>query len=164
MKILLILLVLIIAALWVSRNGHYDVHTDASVWGTNIEDATIKNNYWRQVLNTSENAQLTVMNVPVGDELGWEVHPDNDQLFRTERGTGEIWTSRDSHHEKSEKNRSFLITDFSKDNFVFVPKGHYHNVVNKGNDELKFYTIYTPPHHPPDRIDITHADELAREH
>ena len=160
MNFLLIILVLVVAALFwfASQEGVYHLTSAPKVWGVNIEQATVDNKDWRRVLYTSDNAQLTVMSVPVGDQLGWEVHPNNDQYFRTESGTGEVQTSADSTtHEKYE------TTDMSKDHFVFVPKGIYHNVINKGNSELKFYTIYAPPHHPPDRVDRTKQDELRRE-
>lgn len=156
--ILIILLLVVVALLWLStQEGIYHLTTDPKVWGVNIERETVDNKDWRRVIYTSKNAQMTVMSVPVGDSLGWEVHPENDQYFRTESGTGEVWTSNDKKHEKYE------VTDLSKDHFAFVPKGVYHNVVNKGNDELKFYTIYAPPHHPPNRVDRTKQDELRRE-
>lgn len=39
---------------------------------------------------------------------------------------------------------------------VIIPPNTYHNIVNTSNNEfLKLYTIYSPPNHAPDKIDIT---------
>ena len=128
------------------------------VWHTDIEKDTLENPHWRHIVDTSGNMQMSLMSVPVGQELGWEVHPENDQFFRFEQGKGEVQTSKSPKHEKFE---SFPVKDGSG---VIVPHGFYHNVVNTGDNELKLYTIYAPPHHPPDTIDKTHQDEIKRMH
>jgi hypothetical protein len=50
-----------------------------------IESQTLKNTYFRQVLFTGKHAQLVVMCLQPGEEIGKEVHPDVDQFFRIER-------------------------------------------------------------------------------
>ncbi len=40
----------------------------------NIEKATLKNNYFREVLYTGKHAQLVVMCLLPGEEIGNEVH------------------------------------------------------------------------------------------
>ena len=51
-----------------------------------IEKATLKNNYFRQVLFTGPNSQLVVMCLQAGEEIGNEVHAHVDQFFRIEAG------------------------------------------------------------------------------
>ena len=159
MKVIFIILILIITLIaldiWSTSRR---TKVNPNIWSIDIEKETVNNSNWRTVLNTSKNAQLTVMSIPVGEELGWEVHHDSDQLFRTEKGKGVIWEAKKSPLENPQNN-SFQRIDFSKNRFVFIPKGLHHNVVNNGDEPLKFYTIYSPPHHPFDRIDVTKEDE-----
>ena len=51
-----------------------------------IEEQTVKNTYFRQVLFTGNDAQLVVMSLRPGEEIGDEVHPNVDQFFRIEQG------------------------------------------------------------------------------
>jgi mannose-6-phosphate isomerase-like protein (cupin superfamily) len=44
-----------------------------------------------------------------------------------------------------------------------VPAGTWHNVVNSGDEDLRLYTIYAPPHHPDGTIHETKADADAAE-
>jgi len=55
-----------------------------------IEKQTLENTYFRQVLFTAQHAQLVVMCLQPGEEIGDEVHPKVDQFFRIERGGGQI--------------------------------------------------------------------------
>ena len=54
----------------------------------NIESATLANTNFRQVLYTGKHMQLVLMSLKVGEEIGAEIHTDNDQFFRFEGGTG----------------------------------------------------------------------------
>lgn len=101
----------------------------------NIEDLTKTNENFRQVLYTGKNSQLVLMSIAPGSEIGSEVHPDNDQFFRFESGTGYV---------EIDDNRY----DVSDGVAIIVPAGSQHNVVNASDSEaLKLYTIYSPPHH-----------------
>ena len=51
-----------------------------------IEKQTLENTYFRQVLFTAQHAQLVVMCLRLGEEIGDEVHPNVDQFFRIEQG------------------------------------------------------------------------------
>src|SRR5690625_7093546 len=52
----------------------------------NIEEATLKNEKYRSTVWSGNHLQLTVMSIPVGDDIGLEVHPENDQFLRLEQG------------------------------------------------------------------------------
>lgn len=52
----------------------------------NIENQTLKNNYFRQVIFTGKHAQLVLMCLQPSEEIGNEVHPNVDQFFRIEEG------------------------------------------------------------------------------
>jgi mannose-6-phosphate isomerase-like protein (cupin superfamily) len=102
---------------------------------TNIEKATLENTNFRKVLHTSEFQQLVVMSIPVGGEIGQEVHDENDQFIRIEAGQAEAKID----------DRKITLGD---DDVIIIPKGAEHNVVNTSStQDLKLYTIYSPPHH-----------------
>ena len=50
-----------------------------------IETQTLTNANFRRVLFTGEHAQLVVMCLQQGEEIGQEMHPNVDQFFRIEQ-------------------------------------------------------------------------------
>lgn len=42
------------------------------------------------MLYTAKYSQLALMNLKPKEEIGMEVHPDNDQFFRFEKGRGKV--------------------------------------------------------------------------
>jgi mannose-6-phosphate isomerase-like protein (cupin superfamily) len=117
-----------------------------------IEELSLRNTYFRQVLFTAKHAQLVVMCLQPGEEIGDEVHASVDQFFRIERGE-----ARFVFDEKEER----LVRD---GDCVVVPAGTYHNVVNASKTaQLKLYTIYSPPNHPDGTVHKTKAEAQAAE-
>ncbi len=102
---------------------------------TPIEGETLHNKNFRRVLYTAKHSQLVLMSLKPGEEIGTEVHADNDQFFRFEQGHGVC--SIDGH-EYAVKNGDAVV----------VPAGARHNIINTSPaEDLKFYTIYSPAHH-----------------
>ena len=101
--------------------------------------------------------QLTLMSIPVGQDIGLEIHPDHDQFLRIEEGQGlvQMGSSRDCLYF-----RQPAFDDFA----IFIPAGTWHNVTNTGNTPLKLYSIYAPPEHPWGTIHQTRAIAQAAEH
>ena len=117
-----------------------------------IEELALRNTYFRQVLFTAKHAQLVVMCLQPGEEIGDEVHTDVDQFFRIERGE-----ARFVFDDKEER----LARDGDA---VVVPMGTFHNVINTSKTaELKLYTIYSPPNHPDGTVHKTKAEAAAAE-
>ena len=125
-------------------------------WVDDIERLTLENDTFRTVVFTGEHTQLTVMSIPVGEDIGLEVHPDNDQFIRIEQGSAriELGRSKDALDEQH---------DASADWALIVPAGVWHNVVNVGDEDLKVYSLYSPPHHPDGTVHATKADAEAAE-
>jgi len=125
-------------------------------WVADIERATLENENFRTVVWTGEHSQLTVMRIPPGDDIGKEVHPDHDQFIRIEAGQGraELGPSEDVVEETH---------DVGDDWAIVIPAGIWHNVVNTGESDLKVYSLYSPPEHPPDTVHRTKADAEAAE-
>lgn len=117
----------------------------------NIENITIRNDDFRQVLYTAKNCQLVIMALKPKEEIGMEVHT-LDQFFRVEEGTGEAVL--DGIH-----------TAISAGFAVLVPAGTNHNIINTGKVPMKLYTLYAPPNHRDGVIHHTHAEaEKDSEH
>ncbi len=101
----------------------------------NIEYLARQNDNFRQVLYTGKHSQLVLMSLKAKEEIGMEVHPDNDQFFRFESGIGKVIIDD-------------TMYDVKDGDAVVVPAGAQHNVINTSStEELKLYTIYSPPHH-----------------
>ncbi len=121
-------------------------------WVGAVEALALGNTYFRQVLFTGEHAQLVVMCLRPGEEIGDEVHPDVDQFFRIERGE-----ARFVFDDEEER----LV---HAGEGVVVPAKTRHNVVNASStEELKLYTIYSPPNHPDGTVHKTKAEADAAE-
>ena len=117
----------------------------------NIEEITKANNTFRTALWTGEHLQLTLMNIPVGESIGLEIHPDTDQFLRLEQGEGLVQMGKDKNNLSFQKRVS--------NNFAFVvPAGTWHNLINIGNIPIKLYSIYAPPKHPRGTVHLTKAD------
>jgi mannose-6-phosphate isomerase-like protein (cupin superfamily) len=118
-----------------------------------IEKKTLANDYFRQVLFTGKYAQLVVMCLQPGEEIGNEVHNNVDQFFRIEEGEATfVFNEAEKHLAKN-------------GDAVVVPAGTYHNVINASKKaKLKLYTIYSPPNHPDKTVHKTKAEaEKAEE-
>lgn len=99
-----------------------------------LEKLTESNDNFRHVVYTSSYMQLVLMTLKPSESIGMEVH-GNDQFFRFETGTGEVEIDGIKHVVKAGSG-------------VIVPAGAKHNVSNTSTDQnLKLYTIYSPPHH-----------------
>lgn len=116
----------------------------------NIEQRTLDNNDFRHVLYTSTHSQLVLMTLQPGEDIGWEVHTENDQFFRFEMGTGKVTINETEY-------------TVAADDAVIVPAGAKHNVENTGAEPLKMYTIYSPAHHADRTVRPTKQEALDSE-
>ena len=83
----------------------------------NIEDLTLQNNNFRQVLFTGQHSQLVLMSLLPGEDIGMEVHAHVDQFFRFESGEGKVIIDGEE----------FVVGDGMA---VIVPAGSEHNIIN----------------------------------
>lgn len=120
-------------------------------YSTNIQKASLENEYFREVLFTGEHTQLVVMSLAPGEDIGLETHDDVDQFIRVESGKAKAILDDEVH-------------DLENGSAVVVPAGTRHNIVNRSQSEtLKLYTLYSPPQHPQGTIHKTKAEALAYE-
>ncbi|WP_156337123.1 cupin domain-containing protein [Paenibacillus dakarensis] len=120
----------------------------------NIEDAAEENRNYRTALWTGKYFQVTLMSIPVGEDVGLEVHPMTDQFIRIEEGQGLV--------QMGDRKDHLNIEEKVKDGYaIMIPAGTWHNVTNTGRKPLKLYVIYAPPHHPHGTVHPTKAAAMA---
>jgi len=122
-----------------------------------IEDATLANETFRTALWTGKHLQMTVMHIPVGGEIGLEVHPDGDQFLRVEQGRARVQMG-------PTKDDLPFDREVEDDWVILVPAGKWHNITNIGDEPLKVYALYGPPEHAHGTVHPTKADADAAEH
>ncbi|ESV54400.1 cupin [Streptococcus agalactiae LMG 14747] len=123
---------------------------------TNIEEETLANTNYRTGLWTGELLQATLMCIPVGGDIGAEVHDENDQFLRVEQGRGRVIMGES-------EDKIILDTEVGPEFAIFIPKDTYHNVINTGDEDLKLYSIYGPAHHAHGTVHETQAIAIAAE-
>jgi len=89
---------------------------------------------FRRVLWTGTHAQIVVMTIPVGREIGGEVHENTDQILTFVSGRGEADLA----------GRTYRVGPGEQ---CAVPAGTWHNFRNTGNEPLVLHTVYAPPEH-----------------
>lgn len=117
----------------------------------NIVEKARQNKYFREVLESGKHTQIVVMNLGVGEEIGAETHPDNDQILYMVEGEGKAILDGTEQ-------------TFSKGDIFLVRAGVHHNFINTGSTALKIITTYSPPHHPQGTIHKTKEEAAGAEY
>ena len=99
----------------------------------NIEEETLSNPAFRNVISTTRHMQLVLMSLNPGEDIGAEVH-HVDQFIRIERGQALAIVAGEKYR-------------LSDGDVIIIPAGSHHNIYNVDNDQLKMYSIYAPPQH-----------------
>jgi len=117
----------------------------------NIESLTLENTAFRKVLYTGHHTQLVLMTLQPNEDIGEEIHKDNDQFFRFESGR---WKCIIDGNE-------YELWDGTA---IIVPAGAKHNIINTSDSEvLQMYTLYSPAHHKDRTLRNTKAEAVASE-
>ena len=118
---------------------------------TKLEKETVENDNFRKVLFTAEHSQLVLMSLKPGEDIGVEVHGNDDQFIRIDGGVGKAIIGEDEF-------------DLEDGDAIVVPAGEKHNVINSSeSEELKLYTIYSPAHHEDGTVHITKKEAMEAE-
>jgi mannose-6-phosphate isomerase-like protein (cupin superfamily) len=114
-----------------------------SIFIDDLEKLTLKNEYYRKVINTNTNQQLVLMCLNPGEDIPNEIHTNISQFIKIEEGEGEIIINNNQKH--------IFKTGFG----IIIPANTHHWIKNTSKTKkLKLYSIYSPKEHSPDRIDI----------
>ncbi len=119
-----------------------------------IDEAVERNNNFRNTLWTGKHLQLTLMSIPVGEDIGWRcIRMSINFCTLKKAGAVRMGSSEDSvQFQRSVEDGDVIL----------VPAGTWHNVINTGNSPLKLYTIYAPPEHPHGTVHRTKAEAMVR--
>lgn len=151
MRVELCLAPLLIALIASANLYAKEVKSDAG-YIVNIDDRTVENENFREVLFTGGRLQLVVMSLKPGEEIGEEVHKGIDQFIRVEEGEAKVILN----------GREYKV---QADDAVVIPAGVRHNVVNTSTSEdLKLYTLYGPPEHKDGTLHKTKEDAAEDHH
>ncbi|MCM0646897.1 cupin domain-containing protein [Clostridium swellfunianum] len=121
-----------------------------------INKATKQNDAFRTALWTGKHLQVTLMSIPVGEDIGLEIHSNLDQFLRVEEGQGIVKMG-------SRKDKLDFQANVQDDFAILIPANTWHNIINTGDIPLKLYSIYAPPQHPFGTVHETKADAEAAE-
>ncbi len=113
--------------------------------------AAWSNDAFRRVVMTGAHEQVVVMTIPIGGEIGEEVHPATDQVLAFVDGRGEAQLDGQA-------------SPVGPNDLVFVQAGTRHNFLNTGERPLRLITIYAPPEHAPGTVHQTKAEADLEEH
>lgn len=100
---------------------------------------------------TGESSQLVLMTIPVGGEIGEEIHHVDQHLVFTS-GTAKAVVGGEEKEIKA-------------GDLVIVPQGTKHNFINTGPTPLCLFTVYAPAEHAETTVNRTkeEGDTLEEE-
>ena len=125
-------------------------------WIEDVDAKTAENTTFRTVVHTGRHTQLTVMCIRPGEDIGREVHRGHDQFLRIVEGHARVELGP---NEGEVEQTQQIEPGWA----VIVPAGVWHNVVNTGKDDLKLYSLYSPPVHLDGTVHHTKAEAEAAE-
>jgi mannose-6-phosphate isomerase-like protein (cupin superfamily) len=110
-----------------------------------LEQATRDNDNYRAVAWSGRYLQVTLMSIPVGADIGLEMHAETDQFLRLDAGRGRVQMG-------ASKDRLTFDQEVADGWCILIPAGTWHNVTNTGQEPMQLYAIYAPAHHKPGKI------------
>ena len=102
-----------------------------AVFNKDIVKLTTSNKFFQKEVYFDENCQVVMMSIEAGEDIGEETH-DADQTTFIVAGEGQAVVDGSR-------------TKLSPNHMVIIPKGAKHNIINKGDEPLKLFTVYSPP-------------------
>lgn len=105
----------------------------------NIVELCKQNTFFRKEVVTGSYSQVVLMSIPVGEDIGEEVHKvDQTLIFIQGKGQAII---------------NGVSSEIYPNHLVFVPANAKHNFKNTGSEDLKLYTVYAPAQHKPGTVE-----------
>ncbi len=92
---------------------------------------TETNKFYQKEVYRDDNCQIVMMSIEPGEDIGEETHEaDQTTFFVAGEGQAVLDGSR---------------TKVSPNHLIVIPQGTKHNIINKGEEPLKLFTVYSPP-------------------
>ncbi len=121
------------------------------VFNQDIKKLAKANDDFRREILTNAHSQVVLMCLQPGEDIGEEIHANNDQLLILVKGAGEVHLAG-------------AVSEVKKGALISVPAGTRHNLVNTGKKPIRLYTVYSPPETAPGTVHATKAEAMAAEH
>ena len=102
------------------------------------------NDYFQKEVFRDHRVQVVLMSLAPGEEIGMETHRADQTTFFV-RGTGQAIVDG-------------AKSAVSANHMIVIPQGAEHNIVNKGDEPLKLFSVYAPPAEPHGIAAKTKAD------
>ena len=102
-----------------------------ATFNKDMHEQATKNTHWQKEAYRDDNIQIVMMSIPAGEDIGEEEHEADQTTFIV---SGDAQVVVDGHRTKAGPNH-----------VVVIPQGSKHNIINKGEAELKLFTVYAPP-------------------
>ena len=103
-----------------------------------------ENDFFQKEVFLDKRVQVVLMSLEPGEEIGMETHRADQTTFFV-RGTGQAIVDG----EKATVTANHMIV---------IPQGAEHNIINKGKEPLKLFSVYAPPAEPHGIAAKTKAD------
>jgi mannose-6-phosphate isomerase-like protein (cupin superfamily) len=116
----------------------------------NINHLAMGNNNLRQIVHTTPNSQVAVLNLRAGDEITGDVRIGSDGLFFVIEGSAEAAVD----------GQDMLL---GEQYFLLAPSGSMYTIRNTGDGELKLCAVYAPPIYADRLVQSSSQGELAGE-
>lgn len=129
-----VMLAAVIANLYYCRKKSSGKPFINKTFHTNIMNAAKANDNFRHVLSTAAHAQVVLMSLTPGENIGKESHDTLDQIFVFVEGTGKAVVNNIEY--------ALNVGDL-----LYIPAETIHDIINTGKSPLKLFTIYAPPQH-----------------
>ena len=107
----------------------------------NLHNESVCNTNFRKAIWTGNYLQVTLMSIPVGGEIGLEMHDDLDQLIKLESGCANVYMGDTKQNVK-------FVGKVNANYAVLIPSGTWHTIINACSCPLKVYSVYAPVKHP----------------
>lgn len=102
-----------------------------AIFNKDMVELATKNTHFQKEAFIDERVQIVLMHLEPGEDIGMETH-DADQTTFFVSGEGQAVV--DGHRTKVTANH-----------MIVIPKGAEHNIINKGEEPLKLFSVYAPP-------------------
>lgn len=103
-----------------------------------------RNDFFQKEVYRDHRVQVVLMSLEPGEEIGMETHRADQTTFFV---AGEGQAIVDGAHNKVGPNH-----------MIIIPQGAEHNIINKGSEPLKLFSVYAPPAEPHGIAARTKAD------
>ncbi len=108
-----------------------------------------QNEAYRYAIVTTTKSQLVLMNLKPSEEIGEKIHQGDRFIYIIQgRGAAVLWLKGKNEKEIQK------VYDIFPGIGVTIPAGTRYNIYSGSDDQMKLFTIYTPPEHGEDTYQV----------